>query len=255
MAPRWLEHKLALTPRSTYEQAQAAAHALVDSWNLGDRPAELLREAVEHHLGALVLYVDAPPGVSGAAWQVPGFNAILVNRAEPEGRRNFDIAHELFHLLTWDVMAPDRVDEASGKRKRVEELANNFAGALLMPAPTMAARWEARDVTSDVHDWLNDTAVDMRVSAVACMWRLHNLGLFTKANLQEIDERRLVANGRPLDAIAPIPKFSEQFVRCIAVALNAGRLSVKRAASLLSLTMQELAALLSDYGFEPSFEV
>ena len=186
---------------------------------------------------------------------MPGFNAILVNRAEPEGRRNFDIAHEVFHLLTWDVMAPDRVDEAGGKRKRVEQLADNFAAALLMPAPTMAARWGAHDITSDVHDWLNETAVDLRVSAVACMWRLRTLGFLSKADVLAIDEKRLVANGRPAAAIPYVPKFSEQFVRCIAVALDAGRISVKRAASLLSLNMQEFATLLSDHGFEPSFEV
>jgi Zn-dependent peptidase ImmA (M78 family)/transcriptional regulator with XRE-family HTH domain len=254
ITPQWLEHKLALTPRSAYEDAQAAAHALVEQWHLGDRPAELLAAAVEHHLGTPVLYVDAPSGVSGAAWQVPGFNAILVNRAEPEGRRNFDIAHELFHLLTWDLMAPDRVDEATGKRKRVEELANNFASALLMPAPAIVARWEARDSSADLHDWLNETAVDMRVSAVACKRRLHNLRLLSKAEVGDIDEQRLVANGRPAAAIPHVPKFSEQFVRCIAVALEAGRISVKRTTSLLSLSVQELATLLRDYGFEPSFE-
>jgi predicted HTH domain antitoxin len=37
-------------------------------------------------------------------------------------------------------------------------------------------------------------------------------------------------------------------------ALDAGRLSVRRAASLLALSMGELAALLQDYGIEPSFE-
>ena len=70
----------------------------------------------------------------------------------------------------------------------------------------------------------------------------------------DVDEQRLVANGRPESAIPSVPKFSERFVRCIAVALDAGRLSVKRAASLLSLSIDELATLLRDYGLEPSFE-
>ena len=53
---------------------------------------------------------------------------ILVNRREPTGRRNFDLAHELFHLLTWDSMPPDRVEptEVPGmKGNRVERLAEN----------------------------------------------------------------------------------------------------------------------------------
>ncbi len=254
MALQWLEHKLALTPQSTYEQAQAAAQAMVEHWKLGERPADLLPAAVEHHLDTLVLYVDAPSGISGAAWQVPGFNAIFVNRAEPEGRRNFDIAHELFHLLTWDVMAPARVDAAERKGKRVEQLADNFAGALLMPAPVIAARWEARESSSDVHGWLNGLAEDMRVSAVACKWRLRTLGFLSKAEALEIDERRLVANGRPAAAIPLVPRFSERFIRCVAVALDAGRLSVKRATALLSITIDELATLLREYNLEPPFE-
>ena len=106
-APDWLEHKLALTARSTFEEAQAAAESVAERWKLGDRPAETLRSALERQLDALVLYVDAPAGISGAASQLPRLNAVLVNRLEPEGRRNFDLAHELFHLLTWDAMPPE----------------------------------------------------------------------------------------------------------------------------------------------------
>ena len=59
-------------------------------------------------------------------------------------------------------------------------IADNFAAALLMPVSIMSARWAARNSAVDLHDWLNDTAVDMRVSAIACMWRLHNLGVLSK---------------------------------------------------------------------------
>lgn len=86
--PQWLEHKLALTPRSTFEEAQAAGESLVRRWRLGERPAESLRRAMEEELRVLVLHVDAPAGISGAASQVAGLNTVLVNRAEPEGRRH-----------------------------------------------------------------------------------------------------------------------------------------------------------------------
>lgn len=254
----WLAHKLALSRHSTFEEAQAAAEAIVGSWQLGERPAESLDAAAERYLNALVLYVDAPPGISGAASQVSHLNAVLVNRREPEGRRNYDLAHELFHLLTWDVMPPERVETVDvprgGKGNRVEQLAENFAAALLMPAAIMRARWEARDPSVDLHDWLNETAVDLRVSAVACKWRLHNLDCLSKADLLDINDQRLVANGRPADAERPVRPFSERFVQRIASAIDAGRLSVKRAASLLALSLSDLAALLQDYGMKPSFE-
>ena len=256
--PQWLEHKLALSPRSTFEQAQAAGESLVRQWQLGERPAESLHRAMEDNLRALVLYVDAPAGISGAASQVPGLSAVLVNRVEPEGRRHYDLAHELFHLLTWDVMPPERLDAAdvprSGKGKRVEQLAENFAAAVLMPAAAMRQRWESRDSATDLHDWLNATAEDLRVSAVACKWRCHNLGRLSKADLVDINDERLMANGRPHNVLPPVNSFSERFVRRIAGGMEAGRLSVKRAASLLGLSLAGLATLLQDYGIEPSFE-
>jgi XRE family transcriptional regulator, fatty acid utilization regulator len=256
--PRWLEHKLALTPRSTFEEAEAAGESLVRRWGLGKRPAESLRRAMEEELRILVLHVDAPAGISGAASQVSGLNTVLVNRAEPEGRRHYDLAHELFHILTWDVMPPDRLESADvprgGRTRRVEQLAENFAAAVLMPETVLRERWQSRDRYTDLHEWLNATAEDLRVSAVACKWRCHNLGLLSQADVLDINDQLLVANGRPSDA-APSPRrFSQRFVSRIAVGIDAGRLSVKRAASLVGCSLAELADLLTVYGIEPRFE-
>ncbi|MCI0434444.1 MAG: XRE family transcriptional regulator [Gemmatimonadetes bacterium] len=256
--PQWLEHKLALSPRSTFEEAHAAGESLVELWGLGERPAESLQRAMEDDLRVLVLYVDAPAGISGAASQVTGLNTVLVNRAEPEGRRHYDLAHELFHLLTWDVMPPERVESTDvprgGKGKRVEQLAEHFAAAVLMPESAVRNRWQSHDSSGDLHTWLNATAEDLRVSALACKWRCHNLGLISRADLLEINDQRLVANGRPPDAAPPPRRFSERFVRRIAGGIDAGRLSVKRAASLLGCSLTELAELIGDYGIEPGFE-
>ena len=64
-------------------------------------------------MGLLVLLVDMPKGISGVACQIPGADSILINRKDSEGRRNFDLAHELFHVLTWDALPPERVDRGS----------------------------------------------------------------------------------------------------------------------------------------------
>jgi len=253
-----VELKLALTPRSTFEDAHAAAESLSARLQLGAVPAESLQEAMERDLRALILYVDAPPGISGAASQVPGLNTVLVNRAEPEGRRHFDLAHELFHLLTWDAMPPDRVEAAEvprgGKGNRAEQLAENFAAALLMPADHIRGRWTARNQSSDIHEWLNFTAAELRVSAIALKWRLHNLECLSRADLLDINDQRLVGHGSAVGVQSPVRPFSERFVRRVAVALDAGRLSAKRAASLLALSLSDLATLLRAYGVEPSFE-
>lgn len=256
--PTWLQYKLGLTPKSTYEQAQAAAESLSSQWKLGERPAEALAPALERHLDALVLHVDAPEGVSGAASQLPGLNSVLVNRREPEGRRHFDLAHEFFHLLTWDAMPPARVEAVShahfGKLNRVEQLAENFAAALLMPERIIRARWTSPENTDEVAHWSTAFARDLRVSVAASTWRLHNLNLISKAEAQRIIERRGEAADRTRVEATPPRLFSERFVRCIGSALDAGRLSVMRAADLLDLSLAELAELLRSYQIEPSFE-
>lgn len=256
--PTWLQHKLGLTPKSTFEQAQAAAESLCLQWKLGDHPAEALAPALERHLDALVLHVDAPEGVSGAASQLPGLNAVLVNRREPEGRRHFDLAHEFFHLLTWDAMPPARVEAVPhapfGKRNRVEQLAENFAAALLMPERIIRARWTSPESMDQVAHWSTVFAREFRVSPSASTWRLHNLNLISKAEAQRIVERRREAWDRTWAGATRPRLFSERFVRCVAGALNAGRLSVRRAASLLDLPLADLADLLRSYQIEPTFE-
>lgn len=252
-----LQSRLPLTEKSTYEEARAVAEALGHEWKLGEVPALRLEEAVRERLGALVLYVDAPKSISGAACQVPGLNAILINRQEPEGRRHYDLAHEVFHLLTWEQMPPEHREgdiPRGGKGRRVEQLADNFASALLMPERTLAPRWQARG-PADIHAWLNAAATELMVTAVALKWRLVQLGWLSKADLLDIHDNRLTANGRPRDPL-PTPKlFSQEFVHRLHGALAKGALSVRRAASLLEMTIEDLADLFKDYGLPVPFDL
>ena len=255
---RWLESKLALTARSSFENAQAAGESVVDRWQLGSCPAATLRSAMERHASILVLDIDAPRGVSGAASRVPGVNCVLVNRRDPERRRNFDLAHELFRLLTWDTIPPDRAENVNvpreGKGWRVERLAENFAAAVLMPETILRRRWKRQSGEADVHRRINEIADGFRVSGVACKWRLHNLGVITKSDLADIDDRCLAANGHSPDAPSEVLAFSKPFIDRVAVALDTGRLSAKRTASLLGLSLPDLVSLIRGYGHETYFE-
>ncbi|MCY3706058.1 MAG: XRE family transcriptional regulator [Gammaproteobacteria bacterium] len=139
--PRWLELKLSLTRHSSFSDARDAGAAFSERMELGDCPAAALRSALEDRLGILVLEVDAPPGIASAAVRAKGIKCVLVNRHEPEGQRNYGMAHGLFRLLTWDAIPPDRVESVRvprrGKRWLVARLAESFATALLMPWPVL----------------------------------------------------------------------------------------------------------------------
>jgi Zn-dependent peptidase ImmA (M78 family)/DNA-binding XRE family transcriptional regulator len=253
-----LLQQLNLNERSSFEQAQAAGEALVADWQLGEIPAQKLREVVEDRLKILVLYVDAPVGISGAACQLPQFNTILVNRREPDGRRNYDFAHETFHVLTWNAMPPrayDAADKYEGtKVKRVEQLANNFAAALLMPAAGLKPRWEKRG-PQDIHDWLNETASEFLVTSDALYWRLRQVGWLTQAASLDINRDRLTWNGRsPSEQTLP-RLFSHRFVERLHGALQRGDLSVRRAAELLDCTIEDLEGLFGSYDFPVPFDL
>ncbi|HEX6037483.1 XRE family transcriptional regulator [Longimicrobium sp.] len=245
--PRRLGQKLELYPWSSFEDADESAHALWEHWQLGDVPADVLEEAIETQLGALVLHVDAAEGISGAASRLPGLHAILVNRRESRGRRSFDLAHELFHLLTWDAMPPRRVEPwevRPTKGNRVEQMAEVFASTLLMPAPVVVNRWMGRG-GEELPLWMRRMAEALRVSVPALQWRMVNMGYLTRGEL-----RALPSPPRPpVSAKEPTPLlFSRRFVERVSWAVETGRLSLRRAAGLLDLSVMELSELCAAHG-------
>jgi XRE family transcriptional regulator, fatty acid utilization regulator len=253
--PSYLTPALALSPDSSYEAAQAAAEQVRRRLGVGRFPALDLELALEREWGILVLYVDAPEGISGAASRLHGLQAILINRKEPLGRRNYDLAHELFHLLTWDSMPPPRIDPDTAVRgtRRIEELANNFASALLMPRATVQELWEARADTP-LTEWLALAAAELRVSGPALKWRLVNLGYIAQEELPTDAEIVSVLAGRPQKVPKP-QLFNASFVQRVHSAVESGLLSLRKASRLLGLDTAAFAGLCQAYGRQISYEI
>jgi Zn-dependent peptidase ImmA (M78 family)/DNA-binding XRE family transcriptional regulator len=244
-----LGKKLELTASSSYEDARASADELVREWKLGAVPARKLEHALEREMDALILYVDAPHGLSGAASTLPGLHTILVNRQEAPARRAFDLAHELFHLMTWDAMPPAFIEAWETPRKkgnRVETLANCFASALLMPTDVMHARWAKRG-TQELTRWLVATAIQLQVSPIALQWRLVSLDLLTEGQVRPIPNDGVAAGEQPT-------LFSRKFVERVCGAVEAGQLSLRRAATLLDLSVYRFTELCKGYELALSYE-
>ncbi|WP_446831595.1 helix-turn-helix domain-containing protein [Candidatus Foliamicus sp.] len=253
---RLLRPSLGLTRRSSYEEAIEAGERFSAELDLGDVPAERLVEAMEEKLGILVLMVDAEQGISGAACRLPELDAVLIARGEVEGRRNYDLAHELFHVLTWEAMPPKHVEEAKETGgSRVEQLANNFAAALLMPADVtqQARRWGQLDSDTLVNS-LNSVASDLKVTSSALRWRLVNLGELPAARARAIPESSLRNNGG-LEVGSQPPLFSKPFAEVLHMALQQGHVSARRAASLVDSHVGELPAILAAHDVEYKVEL
>lgn len=250
-----LRQRLPIEKRSSFEKAADAGEALSSTWHLGERPADHLREQAERHLGLLTLYVDAPAEISGAAVRLPDFHTILINRKDAAGRRHFDFAHELFHLLTWDTLPPRTEDpeSASGYNdKRTEYLANNFAGGLLMPRHSLEASWKAHG-DLEINDRLAAVAHDMGVTAPAVRDRVTNLGWLSTQEKESINDARLTHSVKREGQ--PPPLFSKAFAERLHWGIDEGRLSARKAAQLLDISLSELEHLFHTYGMGVPFEL
>lgn len=255
-----LGFSLRLDVMSTFEQAQQSAEKLVSEFALGPRPAFKLVDYVETTLDIPVLFVDtnaelldARGTISGAACHLSELGVVLVNRRENAARRNFDLAHELFHILTWERMKPEHresnslSDRSTAHSKRIEQLADNFAAALLMPRSSLDAFIDparAKDA-----DHLADVAHQLRVSVDALGWRLKSLGRIDDATRLALGAVRRQANDEEL----PKP-FSPNFVRELHAALGRGRLTARKAAQTLGMSLGDLASLFKAFELHDPFK-
>lgn len=252
-----LKHTLRLSMQSTFEDAMARAEALAQALDLGPAPAERLCERIERDLDIPVLFVDTlatPEGqsISGATCHLQDFGVILINRNEAETRRAYDLAHELFHALTWDAMKPDHREsnsfEERGRTKRMEQLANNFAAALLMPTAALLQLIDRRRIAQPDH--FCDVARQLHVSSEALAWRL--------CNLKWIDEgtRRSLRVARPPAQRTATPKrFSASFVNLLHRAIDQGRLSARKAAKAMGMSLAQMADLFAEHSLAAPYEL
>ena len=247
-----MRRALGLNRLSRFEDAMDAGERFVAELELGPVPATRLAAAMEEEFGILVLMVDAEEGISGAACRLPELDAVLIARREVAGRRNFDLAHELFHILTWDAMPPEHMESASDfGGNRIEQLANNFAAAVLMPAAALESYdgWAQLDMEELIAQ-LNRVADELCVTSLALRWRLVALQRLTNTKARAIPEAALRNNGRTTHAEEPPALFSRPFAEVLAAAVDGGHVSVRRAAALVGLPIEGLEELFAAHHIE-----
>lgn len=254
--PPLLRSSLTLA-KNSYEEAAKAGERFAAEHGLGDTPAQRLADVMEHDLNILVLLVKPNhAGISGAACRLPDLDVVLINRDETPGRRHFDLAHELFHILTWDALKPEHAEDATEVGgSRVEQLANAFAAALLMPASLVEkhADWRTLRDKALVRA-LNSTADHLQVTATALLWRLVALGYLNKVEARAIPADAIRRNGRLVRHNAP-PLFSKRFVEIVARGVGEGRVSMRKIAGLLDLTVDDVSELFAQYGIQAPYDL
>jgi len=248
--PSFRVDPVSLTPR----EADRLAEEVRGTLGLGARPGSSLAVVLERKYGVKIWY--EPLGESGSAASAKGeFGyALLINANHAPWRRNYSLAHELFHLVTWDSTQPDVREAQPAWWSQVEKAAQAFASTLLLPIEVVIAEFEAR-----VHDRkvayadLVELARDFDVSTEALVWRLVRLGrlhdqearrILSDPKLRALDRQTMPEHWR--EPLVP----PERFVRLAFLAYQRGLLSRARLAQLVGSSLIELKAFLSRYGFD-----
>ena len=242
-------HALSLSRQSSIDDAITAGERFASEFALGDNPAKRISRFIETRLHFLVLFVDMGLNISGAACRVSDLDVVLISRNEIPGRRNFTLAHELFHLLTWDSMPPKYVEDLGQNRKtRVQALADNFAAALLMPSDELQryGRWNDSSIAQLINK-LNSTATALGVASQELKSRLVNLGSVNRKVADAIPNRALWNNGGEIVGMEEPPQFSKPFMTVVGEAINKGHISVRRTAKLMHTTVDDLQDLFDSH--------
>jgi Zn-dependent peptidase ImmA (M78 family) len=153
------------------EALERAAEAVREEWQLGELPISHFAPTLEANGIILVKEKVNCADMDAVSHWIGGRGYILVSDDKPSlPRENFDLAHELLHLL-----AHAHVDVTSDNLPMVERQADYFAGAFLLPR-----RAFAQEVISTSIDYFLELKQRWRVSVQAMIYRCKDLGLLNR---------------------------------------------------------------------------
>ncbi len=222
--------------------ARATAEQVRDSLGLGSLPAASLYQTLEERCGVKIFHFSDLHGSAACAWGDFGAG-IALNAKEPSRRRNFSLAHELFHLITREDLGPEHSGANSWWSAHIEKLANAFASSLLLPESSLSASLEAhREEHGITWGGLVEVAREFDVSTEALLWRLVSLGI-----LKEGQTHQLLANPafRHLDHSTFTEERSpelmpERYLRLLELAYLRGEVSAARLAEMTGRTLADV---------------
>jgi len=236
-----------------FQTVKQLAEEVSKQLNLGQKPSASIEKVLEDQYGVKIWYIDLGEDGSAASTVGPFGPAIMMNSFEPPWRRNYNFAHELFHLLTWESLPPEFLIEDATRFDRFEKYANAFASALLLPADPITNEFDARVKDNSIsYSNLVEIARIFDVSTEALLFRLLNLRRFSKIevektlkdeNFREIDRSSMRGHWRDP---SPMP---ERYVRLAFMAHRKGNVTRARLAEYLGTNLFDLGDTLKEYGF------
>ena len=240
---------------SGFAAAEKLASDIHRRLDLGSRPSCNLLNILENNLRFKIIHLSLRDGVSGASIMndILGVG-ILVNSNDAPWRRNFDLAHELFHIITWKIFSSAEIGDGSHKTKP-EQYADSFAASLLLPKEHFLEALKEIVVTQELKlvDII-ELAKEFGVSSDAILWRLVNLGKLKKTQVENIrvdtEFQKLNHDLRKsLHGEHPPNKFPQRYISLACRCLMDGKISRGLFAEYMEIDRSDIDDYLSAAGY------
>ena len=229
-----------------YDQAELFAKKVQEIFRLGDIPIASLKQILEEIYYVKIFYLNFSGSAVSTVSQEFG-PAILLNAKNKQWRRSYDLAHELFHLLTWHIFRSARKIESECEDK----LANAFASRLLMPEEPIKDRLKTsvNDKGQIRLDQLDNIAREFDVSLVALIYRIATIFKFRKEDTERYRNvaERYVQFLRPRPSYEP-NKLPERYCDLAQRALVEGKLSLMQFAKYMGISYRKAQEYLAEDG-------
>jgi Zn-dependent peptidase ImmA (M78 family) len=205
----WLSERVALPVLNipdvdvTSVSPEEAAKICRRAWNLGDRPILKLGELLESQGIILARASLGDEKLDAFSCLVSGRPFIFLGSdKQDKARSRFDAGHELAHLILHQHYTERHLSD-SDDHKELEQQANNFASAFLMPATTFGQ--EIFDTTLNGFLRLKER---WGVSVQAMVVRSFQLGFIDEYRKTELFRQMSAkgwrkARGEPMDDLVP----------------------------------------------------
>lgn len=237
--------------KATYEDVSILAEEIRKELNLGDCPASGLKAILEDKYGVKFLFENLEEKGSAASSISDFGSAIIVNSKEPVWRQNFSVAHELFHLITWDENSFKQIQEKHELHVKNENLADAFASGLLVPSESLNKQIKIMMRDNAIHiSELIAIARQFEVSLSALIWRMVNVRLINQKTAKEILANDEVLKLDKQNRIKAKDEYSvsRRFMHLAYLAYQTGEISRSRLASMLSIPLGDLSMVLDQFG-------
>ncbi len=221
-------------PDLSAHSPQAAADILRARWNLGFEPVQNVVHLLESR-GVMVywLNVDSQHMDAISLWKGDQPFVFLNTQKKAGDRGRFDAAHELGHLVL------HRGDEKELSEKQIEDQADSFASAFLLPAERFQLECPPRPDFAALYK----LKARWKVSAAAMVMRGAELGLFSEWQKRQAFQF-LNASGARTNEKTPIPREQSKLHVMVFDALMKKGISPASYAALLHVREQLIKELM-----------